>query len=208
MSEAFTESATSALTTKGDIFTFSTAPARLAIGSDTQKLIADSAQATGLGWADDIQWIVKAGDQTFSDSTLANVTSMVFVLAASTSYILEAFLLLSSNNTDADYKFGWTAPVDATMFWGPGSVSTAAGHDAVYWHGAGLTSATNDALIAVGGTVGIGAINGTTAVTLKAIVRNLTNAGNLQLQAAQNATQVGTTTQVLKDSNMWIRKLQ
>lgn len=38
------------LTTKGDIITYSTTPTRLGIGSNYQKLIPNSAQATGLQW--------------------------------------------------------------------------------------------------------------------------------------------------------------
>ena len=39
------------LTTKGDLATFDTAPTRLAVGSDGQTLVANSANASGLGWA-------------------------------------------------------------------------------------------------------------------------------------------------------------
>ena len=41
----------SPLTTKGDIYTYSTAVARLPVGTDGQVLIADSTQATGLKWS-------------------------------------------------------------------------------------------------------------------------------------------------------------
>lgn len=41
----------SPLTTKGDILVYSTANTRLPIGSNTQALIADSSQTTGLRWA-------------------------------------------------------------------------------------------------------------------------------------------------------------
>lgn len=40
----------SPLTTKGDLFTYSTTDARLPIGTDGQALLADSAEATGLKW--------------------------------------------------------------------------------------------------------------------------------------------------------------
>ena len=39
------------VTTKGDLFTYSTTPTRLGVGADTFILTADSTQATGLKWA-------------------------------------------------------------------------------------------------------------------------------------------------------------
>lgn len=42
---------TSPLTTKGDLWGYSTVNARVAVGSDTQVLTADSTQALGIKWA-------------------------------------------------------------------------------------------------------------------------------------------------------------
>lgn len=46
-----TPSGASPLTTKGDIYTFSTVNARLPVGTDGQVLTADSAQTTGIKWS-------------------------------------------------------------------------------------------------------------------------------------------------------------
>ena len=43
--------AVSPLTTKGDLYTFSTSDARLGVGANNTTLVADSAEATGLKWA-------------------------------------------------------------------------------------------------------------------------------------------------------------
>jgi hypothetical protein len=45
--------ANSPLTAKGDVFTYSTAPARLAVGNNGDTLVADSAATTGLRWQPD-----------------------------------------------------------------------------------------------------------------------------------------------------------
>jgi hypothetical protein len=42
---------TSPLTTKGDLYTYSTANARLGVGTNGQVLVADSAESTGLKWS-------------------------------------------------------------------------------------------------------------------------------------------------------------
>lgn len=42
---------TSPLTTKGDLWTYSTTDARLPVGTDGYTLVADSGEATGVKWA-------------------------------------------------------------------------------------------------------------------------------------------------------------
>ena len=64
------------LTTKGDLFTFTTVDARLGVGTDGQTLVADSAEATGLKWA----------TPATSASGLTFITGATFASAASVSF--------------------------------------------------------------------------------------------------------------------------
>jgi hypothetical protein len=47
--------ANSPLTAKGDLFTYSTAPARLAVGNNGETIVADSSTSTGLRWQTPVQ---------------------------------------------------------------------------------------------------------------------------------------------------------
>lgn len=208
-SEAHTESGTP-LTTKGDIYGFSTVPARLPVGTvNGQVLAVDSTTATGLIWQDS-GVVVQAADQTFANNTLTNVTNLLFTMAASTSYFIEILLLLNSDLLDADYKFLWTFPASATMFWGPQArLLSNQAIDTVYLLATAANSVAGpDALLTEGTTFAMGASATTHGVTFWGIARNSTTAGSLQLQAAQNTTQAGTVTKLLKDSLIRFRKLQ
>lgn len=57
------------VTTKGDVFTFSTVPTRLGVGANDTVLTADSSTATGLKWA------APAGALTLSQITSGTLTS-------------------------------------------------------------------------------------------------------------------------------------
>jgi hypothetical protein len=68
------------LTTKGDLFTFSTIDARLGVGANNTILTADSAEATGLKWA-----TPAAGGMTLISETSASaLSSLSFTSIAGT----------------------------------------------------------------------------------------------------------------------------
>jgi hypothetical protein len=72
----------SPLTTKGDIYTYSTSDARLAVGTNTYVLTADSAEATGLKWAapsgGGSAGLVLIGTTSFSAVSSVSPASAVF----------------------------------------------------------------------------------------------------------------------------------
>jgi hypothetical protein len=59
------------LTTKGDIFTFTTVDARLGVGTNGQTLVADSTAATGLAWATPASGSTFAGCSLYQTSATA-----------------------------------------------------------------------------------------------------------------------------------------
>lgn len=64
------------LTTKGDLFTYDTDDARLAVGTDGYKLVSDSGEATGLKWIKDSAYycsVYLTGDETISTATITAI---------------------------------------------------------------------------------------------------------------------------------------
>lgn len=71
--------AVSPLTTKGDLYTFSTSDARLGVGANGTTLVADSAEATGLKWA-----TPAAGGMTLlSTTTLSGASTTISSISQS-----------------------------------------------------------------------------------------------------------------------------
>ena len=66
--------AVSPLTTKGDLYTFSTSDARLGVGANGTTLVADSSEATGLKWATP----AGGGLTLIEEKTLSAVSSVQF----------------------------------------------------------------------------------------------------------------------------------
>jgi hypothetical protein len=72
--------AVSPLTTKGDLYTFSTSDARLGVGANGTTLVADSSEATGLKWA------AAGGGMTLISETVASAISSLSFGSISGSY--------------------------------------------------------------------------------------------------------------------------
>ena len=73
---------TSPLTTKGDLYTFSTTNDRLPVGTNNQTLVADSSQATGLKWATPASSSLNSGTTVVATSEATTSTSFTALATA------------------------------------------------------------------------------------------------------------------------------
>ena len=75
----------SPLTTKGDLYTYSTDDARLAVGTNNYQLVANSSETTGLEWVSTRQWRHESTTTISADSTIeftgltSALTKFIFV---------------------------------------------------------------------------------------------------------------------------------
>lgn len=105
----------SPLTTKGDLYTFSTVNARLAVGTNNQALVADSTQATGLKWLSIVNSITSSLDLAAS-GTIAIVTTSI-----KQTWLVQG---ASAAVTLSPTPFGATPPPDGAEIWLIGNSDT------------------------------------------------------------------------------------
>src|SRR5688572_4182213 len=134
-------------------------------------------------------------DVTFtSNTTLANITGMSVSLEASAEYIFDGYIAYRAASATPDFKMAFTIPTGATGHWMLHSLSAASAANPGNLDAQHSTSFTTALTGGTDATLGIAALPAGYVLT--------TNAGTMQVQAAQNTSNAATLT-VFKGS--WIR---
>ena len=122
--------ANSPLTAKGDLFTFSTAPARLAVGSNGDTIVADSSTATGLKWATAaggaLTW--SAYTPTYTNLTIGNATVLAFKATSGNVTFVQGQITFGSTTSVTGF-WSVSLPVNANTDMSDGNYSMPAGAD-------------------------------------------------------------------------------
>lgn len=99
----------SPLTTKGDVFTFTTVDARLPVGNNDEFLVANSAEATGLEWRDVSESTVIFSDDFETGSFVAGGWTTVndgtndWIVGSADAIVGSESAYISNNGTNATY---------------------------------------------------------------------------------------------------------
>ncbi len=138
---------------------------------------AGATGATGpAGSVFDYKYRKTADESVSSSTTLQNDDTLKIALAASDAVEFSAVMFVSSTSSSPDFKMTFTVPSGASVRW------FAEWFDGVAYQSSGIvtSSGTTVAFAITGNTLGM--------VKLTGIVVNGSNAGDLQLQWAQNSS--------------------
>lgn len=130
-------------------------------------------------------FVRKGSDTTRSaTTTLTDDPDLVIPAEANKTYDVEVRLLLTSGSGTPDWKFGWSLPAGATIYWGPGQYSSAGKWDGVSI-ASGPTAIFQGSDVATFGSTGSAIVYG---LRLKATLVIAGTAGDVALQWAQNTS--------------------
>lgn len=133
----------SPLTTKGDLYTYSTADARLGVGSNSEILIADSTQSTGLKWAKQGYELLgySAQSRTYDNTTFSTVDIHSFSIPSgklSASDVVYVNIVIDMTSVPNDLNSIWVADGDDNQLMSGLSLGTS------NWYFSWLTAQPDD----------------------------------------------------------------
>lgn len=138
---------------------------------------------------------VSANQQLTSNSTAyQNVTNMILPLLANQVWRFSA-TVVGLSSAAANWKFQFTVPAGATLWFSTGQFTTSAGGLAIY------------SQVGAGTTVDVRGTGANLPVEVAGTVVCGGTPGNLQLQAAQNTATVETTDFIIAGSNIFGRRV-
>ena len=162
--------------------------------SRIQSPLAPSAASDVVRLADVEVLVWKTTTQSFtSTTTLANVTDLVFSLAANTKYAFDGFIIYDGS-TASDIKVAFTVPTGATVNYS--AFAPATGVSATSMNAFGANASDGALGIAVNGA------NNLMGMNPKGYVATSGTAGSLQFRGAQQASG-GTASRIFVGS--WLR---
>jgi len=177
------------------------------LAAKMNEQIRDNLLALAHGsWGRDVQIVLKAADETVTNSaTVQSDDHLLFTAAANAKYLVEFKLFLSqnANSTAADFKFGFALPASASWSGGDSLPDLTVGTTAV---GDGNWTALLAASAAVRACGLDGNTGNITGLSFTVLIVTAGTAGTVTLQWAQNTATAGVGTTV--KANSWLRAVR